>query len=127
MFLDLSQQFVESRKSVFIKNDHFTVLPSLGLSPGVLVSPSQLANPLCVCVCVRVCVCVGVCERESVRERARARGCVGGCFALARRQSRSGAHNKSFFNERFIAPINIKTYMIVTKLFLNYNQFTTVS
>jgi hypothetical protein len=30
-------------------------------------------------------------------------------------------------NERFIAQINIKTYMIVTKLFLNYNQFTTVS
>jgi hypothetical protein len=32
-----------------------------------------------------------------------------------------------FFNERFIAPININAYMIVTKLFLNYNQFTTVS
>jgi hypothetical protein len=32
-----------------------------------------------------------------------------------------------FINERFIAPINIKTYMIVTKLFFNYNQFTTVS
>jgi hypothetical protein len=30
-------------------------------------------------------------------------------------------------NERFIAPINIKIYMIVTRLFLNYNQFTTVS
>jgi hypothetical protein len=34
---------------------------------------------------------------------------------------------KLFFNERFIAPINIKTYIIVTTLFLNYNQFTTVS
>jgi hypothetical protein len=33
----------------------------------------------------------------------------------------------NLFNERFIAPINIKTYMLVTKLFLNYNQFTTVS
>jgi hypothetical protein len=32
-----------------------------------------------------------------------------------------------FFKERFIAPINIKTYTKVTKLFLNYNQFTTVS
>jgi hypothetical protein len=30
-------------------------------------------------------------------------------------------------NERFIAPINIRTYMIVTKSFLKYNQFTTVS
>jgi hypothetical protein len=36
-------------------------------------------------------------------------------------------HGIAFLNERFIAPINIKTYTIVTKLFLNYNQFTTVS
>jgi ABC-type spermidine/putrescine transport system permease subunit I len=28
-------------------------------------------------------------------------------------------------NEKFIAPINIKTYMMVTKMFHNYNQFTT--
>jgi hypothetical protein len=32
-----------------------------------------------------------------------------------------------FLKERFIAPINIESYMIVTKLFLNYNQFTTIS
>jgi hypothetical protein len=31
-----------------------------------------------------------------------------------------------FFNERFIAPIHIETYMTVTKLFRNYHQFTTV-
>jgi hypothetical protein len=42
--------------------------------------------------------------------------------------SASELHSVSVsFNERFIAPINIKTYMIVTKLFFNYNQFTTVS
>jgi hypothetical protein len=28
-----------------------------------------------------------------------------------------------FLNERFIAPINIKTYMIVTKLFLKEDAF----
>jgi hypothetical protein len=32
-----------------------------------------------------------------------------------------------FWNERFIALINIRTYMTVTKLFRKYNQLTTVS
>jgi hypothetical protein len=39
----------------------------------------------------------------------------------------AGPKHGFFFNERFIALINIRTYMTVTKLFRKYNQLTTVS